>query len=105
MAFLVSLQKLFSFSGKSKSAILDIQVSWRHQIPKLKTRNTFYWTTWEVNTSLLMKFDQFTSYYEKKSKNSTKTVTWKLVTRPFVFAKNKAQPLLENETFEVSYFN
>ena len=28
----------------------DIHISWRHQMPKHKTRNTFYWITWEVNT-------------------------------------------------------
>ena len=29
-----------------------------------------------------------------------KTVAWKIVPGPFVFAKNLAQTLLENETFE-----
>ena len=40
--------------------------------------------------SLLMKFDQFVSYYKRKkiSKNSTKTKTRKLVPGPFAFAKN-----------------
>ena len=38
-----------------------------------------------------------------KEKKSTKTATWKLVLDPFVFAKNKAQLLLENENFEASY--
>ena len=28
----------------------DIQVSWRHQMPKHETGNIFYWITWEVNT-------------------------------------------------------
>ena len=41
--FFISLQKLFSFSRKSNFSILDIQISWRHQMPKHETRNTFYW--------------------------------------------------------------
>ena len=39
-----------SFSRKSNCRILDIQVSWPHQMPEHKTRNTFYWITWEVIT-------------------------------------------------------
>ena len=45
-----SLQKLSLFSRKSNFRILDIQISWRHQMPKHKARNTFYWIAWEVNT-------------------------------------------------------
>ena len=45
----ISLQKLFSFL-KSNFRILDIQISWPHQMLNHKTRNTFYWITWEVNT-------------------------------------------------------
>ena len=37
----ISLQKLFSLARKSNFRILDIQISWRHQRPKHKTRNTF----------------------------------------------------------------
>ena len=53
-----------------------------------------------------MKFGQYMWYYNKKKKISiflTKTAIWKLVLSPFVFAKNNAQPLLENEMFETSY--
>ena len=35
-------QKLFSFSRKSNFRIPDIQISWRHQMSKQKTRNIFY---------------------------------------------------------------
>ena len=35
--FFISLWKLFSFSGKSNFSILDIQISWGHQMPKHKT--------------------------------------------------------------------
>ena len=45
----ISLPKLFSFL-KSNFRILDIQISWPHQMLNHKTRNTFYWITWEVNT-------------------------------------------------------
>ena len=37
---------------------------------------------------------------KKLSKNSTKSAIWKRVPGPFMFAKNQAQPLLENEIFE-----
>ena len=30
--------------------ILHFQISRHHQKPKHKTRNTFHWITWEVNT-------------------------------------------------------
>ena len=30
--------------------LLDIQTLWHHQMPKHKTRNTYYWITWEANT-------------------------------------------------------
>ena len=46
--FYISLLKLFSFSRKSKCSILDIQISWRHQMLKHKKRNTFYRLTFEV---------------------------------------------------------
>ena len=50
-----------------------------------------------------MKFGQFISYYKRKlSKESTETATWKLVPDPFLFSKNEAQPLAENEIFEAS---
>ena len=68
-------------------------------MPKHKSRKTFYWITWEVNT-VLMKFGQFMSYCKRK--NSTKTAISK-VPGPFVFTENLAQPLLENEIFEASY--
>ena len=54
-----------------------------------------------------MKSGQFMSYYKRKkklSKNSTKTAISK-VPGPFVFTKNLAQLLLENEIFEASYLN
>ena len=86
--FCISLQKLYLFSRKSKFIILDIQISWRYKMPKHKISNTF-------NTySLLMKFEQFMSYYRRKLflKRHTKTGTWKLVPDPLV-----PGPLLENK--------
>ena len=44
---------LFHFKCSSRQStfnILDIQMSWRHQMPRHETRNTYYWITWEVNT-------------------------------------------------------
>ena len=52
--FFISLQKLLSFSRKSKFRTLDF-------MPKPGKRNTFNGITWEVN-SLFMKFHQFISY-------------------------------------------
>ena len=77
--------------------ILDIHISWRHQMPRHKTRITFYWITWEVNT-VVNEFGQFMSYHKRKgliSKISTKTAAWKLVPDPIVFAKNQTPPLLK----------
>ena len=64
--FYISLPRLFSLLRKLKFEILDVQVSWRHQMPKHETRKRFHWIIWEVN-SLLMKFAQFISYYKRKS--------------------------------------
>ena len=36
------VQRLFSFSRKLKFRILDVQISWRHQMPKYKAKTTFY---------------------------------------------------------------
>ena len=86
--------KLFSFLRKSNFRILDIQIPWRHQIPKHKTRNTCYWITWKVNTVsqwLNLNLASLWCHITKEkilSKNSKKTATWKLVPGPFVFAKN-----------------
>ena len=40
---------------------------------------------------------------KKLSKNSTETATWNVAPGLFKFAKNYAQPPLENETFEASH--
>ena len=59
-------------------------------MPKDKTRYTFYWITWEVNT--ICKWNLASLCHIKKekklSKNSAKTGAWKLFPDPFVFAKN-----------------
>ena len=77
----ISLQKLFSFTIKSNFRILDTQILWRHQMPKYKTRNTFYWVTLEGN--IICKWNLGSLFYirkeQKLSKNSIKTVTWKPV--------------------------
>ena len=77
------------FSRKPNFRFLDIQILWCYQVPKHKTRNTFYWIN-RSKHSLLVKLGQFTSYYKrtKLSKNFAKTVTWKLVPGPYVLQKN-----------------
>ena len=103
--FFNSLLKLFSFSRKSNFRILDFQISWRHLMPKHKTRNTFYWITWEVITVCKWNLASLCHILKEivSSKNFTNTAAWKLVPGLFVFAKNLAQPLLENEIFEAIY--
>ena len=39
---IIFILKIITFS--------DIQMSWRHQMLKHETRNTYYWITWEVNS-------------------------------------------------------
>ena len=53
--FCISLRRLFSLLRYSDFNFSDIQMSWRHQVLKHETRNTFYWITWEVNTVWLWK--------------------------------------------------
>ena len=59
-------------------------MSWRHQMPKHETRNTFYWITWEVRQS----GDEICPAYNIRkenflSKKSMKNMAWKLVPGPF----------------------
>ena len=91
-------QKLFLFSRKSNFRILGIQVSWRHQIPKHKARNAFYWITLEVNTVCKQNLVSLCHIIKEKivSKTSRKTAISK-VSGPL------EQPLLENKIFEASY--
>ena len=42
--------KDFSVLEISIIRILDIYFLWRDEIPTHKTRNTFFWTTWELST-------------------------------------------------------
>ena len=74
------------------------------QMSKHKTRNTFYWITLGVITVCEWNLAGLCHITKEKIslKHSTKTATWKIVPGPFVFAKNQAQPLLENEIFEAS---
>ena len=67
-----------------------------------KSKKYILLNSMESKCSLLMKIDQFMSYYKRK--NFVKKV-YKIpqVPGPFVFTKNLAQPLLENEIFEASY--
>ena len=90
--FWISLQKLFSFLGKSHFYILDIQILWRHKMPKHKTRNIFYWITFKVNNSLinfkilkLLKFGQFAILQKKKTEK--KSCNPKTSSRPFCICK------------------
>ena len=93
-------QKLFLFSKKSKSRILDIQISWHHQF--LSIKKNILLNNLGSKHSLLMKFGQFISYCKKKKKKKNyQKIVQKL--HLFVFVKNLAQAVLENEIFEASY--
>ena len=84
------LQKLFPFSSKSSFRILDIQISWRHQMPKHRIRNTFYWITWEVNIVCKWNLTSWCHITKEKmwSKSSIKTATWKLIQGLFALTEN-----------------
>ena len=73
-------------------------------MPKHK-RNAFSWITREVKT--VCSWNLTSLFYITKEKKIIKIffkkLTWKPVQGPFVIAKNEAQPLLKNETFEPSY--
>ena len=62
----ISLQKLFSFLRKSKFRMLDIQISWRHQIPLAWNKKYILQNNLESKHSLWMKLGQFMSYYKRK---------------------------------------
>ena len=57
----------------------DIEMSWRHQMPKHETRNT-YWILGSKH-GLVMKFGQLMKHYKMNflSKSFMKNVAWKLV--------------------------
>ena len=62
----------------------DIQILWRHQMPKLETWNTFYWITWEVKTVWYWNLASLCNITkENLSKNDVKNMAWKLVSGPF----------------------
>ena len=101
--FFILRQNICSLSRNSKFRILDIQISWRHQMPKHKTRNTFYWIMWKVN-SLLMKYGQFISYYKRRYliKKLHKNCVLKTSSRPFCVSK-KLSTSIGKWIFETSY--
>ena len=60
-------------------------------MPKHETQNKFYRITWEITITVCSGNLASVCHITKEinlSKNSTKTATWKLVSGPFVFAKN-----------------
>ena len=89
--FFISLQNLFPFSRKSNFRTLDIQISWHHQMPTHKTRNTLCWITWEVNTVCQWNLASLCHITEEKilSKTSTKIAARKLVPDLFFLQRIK----------------
>ena len=84
------LQKVFLFVRKSNLRILVIQILWRHQMPKYKTRNTFCWITWKVSTVCQWNLTSLCHIAREKilSKTSGKTVTWNLDPGLVLFGEN-----------------
>ena len=70
--FFIPLKKLFLFFRISNFRILHFQISWRRQMHKHETRNTFYWITYEANTFFLWNLASLC--HIKKEKNSSKTL-------------------------------
>ena len=89
LIFLLIPQKLFSFSRKSGVNNLDFQISWRHQMIKHKTRNTFLLNNLGSKHSLLMKFGQYMSYSKRNNfiKKFYKKFDLKTGSRPFCVCK------------------
>ena len=65
-SFYFTSKALFVLSRKSNFRDLDVQIAWCHQMPKHKTRNTFYWITWEINT--VCQWDLASLYHITKRK-------------------------------------
>ena len=82
--FFISLQKLFSFSGKSNFRFLGIQIS------------IFYWSRESVNETwpVFVIFQKNKNYQKKLQKMRPLNLFQALL-----FVKNEAQPLLENGIF------
>ena len=86
---------LFYFKSSFRSRenqilrVLDIQISWRHQMPKHKTRKTFYWITWEVNTVCWWNFPRLCHNTKEKKyiKKIYKNCSLKASPRPFCASK------------------
>ena len=76
----ISFQKLFSYLRFSSFRTLGSSISWRHQMPKYETRNTFYWITCEVNTVWSWSMTSLCHITKDifLSKNSTKILAGKL---------------------------
>ena len=73
--FFITFQKLILFSRKSKFRILDIHISWRHQIPKhKKNQKTILGNNFGSEHSLLVKFGRIVilpkkNFYQKILQN------------------------------------
>ena len=96
--FFISRQRFFSLRI-STFRNLDTEISWCHQIPEHKKRDTIYWLSW-VKHSLLMKLGQFISYYkwQKFIKKPYKNWDLKTSSRPFLSSKrNKHNLYWKNE--------
>ena len=97
--FFISPQKLFSFSRKSNFKILDTQVSWHHQMPMHKTRNTFYWITWEINLVCWWNLASLCHITKKKFiKNLLKNFDLETSSRSFYFVLAK---ICISKTFKI----
>ena len=86
IVFYFTSKALFSLR-KSNFRILHFQISWRHQMPKDKARNTFQWITWEIQS--VNEIWPVMSYYKRKKfiKKLYKNCGLKTSSRPFYVCK------------------
>ena len=85
----VSLQKLFSFTKTSKFRILNIQISWSHEMPKHKNKEHILLNNLGSKHGLLMEFGQFMSHHKRKkfAKKFYKNCNLKTSPRSFYVCK------------------
>ena len=79
---------LFLLSATLNFSILEIQISWRHQMPKHRTRNTFYWIICEANKVYVSGIRSvYVTLEKKKIEKFYKNCDLENSSRPFCFWK------------------
>ena len=85
----------------------DFQISWRHQMPMLETRNKFHWITWKVNTVWSWNLDSLCNIAKEKilSKTSMKNDTWKVISGSFlIFEESSVKRIWGGQYVDLNKF-